>query len=71
MKLRELRLKQGLSQAELARQAGVEQTRISALERERRTPHLATLERLAAALRCAPVDLLEDRYHRVPRRRAS
>jgi uncharacterized protein len=48
------RLKAGMSQAELARRAGVPPTMVSAYERDRRQPTLPTLLRL---LRAAGFDL--------------
>ena len=47
--LREAREGAGLTQAELAQRAGVTQSVISAYERGRREPGLATLQRLVAA----------------------
>jgi uncharacterized protein len=43
------RLKAGLSQRELAERAGVPTTMISAYERDKRQPTLATLSKLVAA----------------------
>lgn len=54
------RLKAGLSQGELARRAGVPPTMVSAYERDRRQPTLATLLRL---LRAAGFEL---RFHLAP-----
>lgn len=54
------RLKSGLSQGQLAKRAGVPPTMISAYERDRRQPTLATLLRL---LRAAGFDL---RMHLAP-----
>jgi transcriptional regulator with XRE-family HTH domain len=48
------RLKAGITQAELARRANVSTTMVSAYERDRRQPTLATLQRL---LRAAGFDL--------------
>lgn len=75
------RLKAGVTQAELARRAGVPTTMVSAYERGRRQPTLATLQRLLRAagyelrMHLAPYDphddtlaLLESR--RSPRERA-
>lgn len=49
--LRELRLQQGLTQSQLATEAGIQQGQISKIESGRVTPTIATVERLAAALR--------------------
>jgi len=55
--LQRLRVSAGLSQAELAEQAGMSQRGISDLERgERRTPHAATIRRLAEALRMSETE---------------
>jgi transcriptional regulator with XRE-family HTH domain len=67
VRLREMREKRGLSQMALAVRAGLYPGHISVLERELRgAAKLTTLERLAKALRCSVVDLLDDRYHRIP-----
>ncbi len=49
-RLRELRLEKGLTQVQLAVQAGTSPGLINQTERGRRTPTLPTLEKLAAAL---------------------
>lgn len=60
------RLKAGLSQGQLAKRAGVPATMISAYERDRRQPTLATLRRLLRAagfdllMHLAPADLHDD-----------
>jgi transcriptional regulator with XRE-family HTH domain len=55
LRIRELRERQGWSQAELARRAGVAQSMVSRLERGRlESVHLPTLEKLARALGCDP-----------------
>jgi transcriptional regulator with XRE-family HTH domain len=59
-KLRDLRRQLGLTQVELARRAGTSQAAISAYEAGAKTPSLATLERLAAAMG-AEVDLVGPR----------
>ncbi|ULR41372.1 helix-turn-helix domain-containing protein [Thermus sp. NEB1569] len=57
-RLRELRLKRGLSQYELARAANVSQGLIWQIEAGRKTPRLKTLLRLAEALSVSPEELL-------------
>jgi len=47
--IRELRRRQGLTQADLARRAGTSQPVISAYEHDRRDPSLATLRKLVEA----------------------
>jgi len=57
-RLRELRTKGGMSQEQLADAAGLHRTHISLIERDQRSVRLETLERLAAALRVQPHELL-------------
>jgi transcriptional regulator with XRE-family HTH domain len=47
--LQEARRRSGLTQAELARRAGVPQSTVAKIERGRRDPSLSTLERLVRA----------------------
>ena len=47
--LQEARRQSGLTQAELARRAGVPQSTVAKIERGRRDPSLSTLERLVRA----------------------
>ena len=47
--LQEARRRAGLTQAELARRAGVPQSTVAKIERGRRDPSLSTLERLVRA----------------------
>jgi transcriptional regulator with XRE-family HTH domain len=49
-RLRELRSRAGLTQAELSRKAGLTQPTVSRLERSLKKPALATAQALAAAL---------------------
>ena len=60
LNLRRLRSAAGLSQEELADRAGIDRTYVSALERERYAATIDMIERLAAALRVKPLDLLID-----------
>lgn len=60
MNLRALRAKRGLSQEELAEEASLDRTYVSALERERYAASVDTLERLAAALKVSPEQLLRS-----------
>ena len=52
VRLRELRLKRGLTQVQLAESCGFPQTRISELERGEHAPNLVTMVRIALALEC-------------------
>ena len=52
--LEQARLAQTLSARELARLAGVETGTVTRIERRKRTPHMATIRKLAAALGCDP-----------------
>lgn len=61
LRLREVREARNLSQADLARLAGVAQCHISDLERGRRKPSFEVLVRLAKALECSLDDLVDLR----------
>lgn len=58
-RLREIREKQGLSQAELAERAGTSQSQIDRLEKGHRRLTVDWLNRLSQALRCTPTEILE------------
>ena len=56
--IRELRMKQGISQNELAHRAGIKQSVLSYIESGRtKNPRIDTLAAIAAAL-CVPVEKL-------------
>lgn len=57
-RLRELRRKHKLTQAQIAERSGLLQHHISELENGLRMPSLVTLLKLAAAIGCKPTDLL-------------
>jgi transcriptional regulator with XRE-family HTH domain len=57
-KLKSTRLRRNLSQDALASLAGISVSYVSMLERERRSPPLANVERIAGALRVPPASLL-------------
>ena len=58
--LREIRKKRGMSQAELARRAGIPQGVISYIECGRtKHPRVDTMQAIAAALQCTVDDLLQ------------
>ena len=57
--LQEARRRAGLTQAELARRAGVPQSTVAKIERGRRDPSLSTLERLVRAAGLEPVAVAE------------
>ncbi len=59
--LRELRRASGLSQEELADRAGLHRTYVSAVERGERNLTVASLEKLAAALKCKFIELVTPR----------
>lgn len=59
-RVREVRLDAGLSQEALAEAAGLHPTFISNVERGYRVPSVPTLLRLAAGLRVAPGELLNE-----------
>jgi putative transcriptional regulator len=53
-----LRKQAGVTQSEFADQVGLHRVTVSDYERGHRDPHMSVLRRLAAALNCAPADLL-------------
>lgn len=57
--LREARKKLGLSQEQVAERSGVHATEISRIEAGKRDPRVSTVERLAAAVRLNPGQLLD------------
>ena len=57
-RLREIRKARGLSQEDLAHEAGLHRTHVSLIERSRRAIRLETLIRLAEALNVEPAALL-------------
>lgn len=58
MNLKEIRLNRGMTQEELAKVCGLEQSRISRYEAGDREPDLETLRKLAAALDCTLDELI-------------
>lgn len=60
LRLKELREERGLSTTELARLAGVSRGYISLIENGQRQINARLLEALSKALRCSPVDLIDD-----------
>lgn len=62
MKLRveELRKKAGLTVEALAERAGMSKSYVSEIKTGRKQPNARTLERLARALGCSVVDLIDD-----------
>ena len=59
MKLRELRIQNVLTQAELARKAGVATVTVTAIERGIQLPTPKTSRKLAAALEVVPTEIDE------------
>ena len=59
-KLKHWRLANTMTVRDLAAQSGVNHSAISEIERGLRSPHPATIRKLAAALGVEPVDLLQD-----------
>ena len=64
MKLKEIRVKQGISQRELARRLGTTPQNISQYESGKRKPKLPTLNKIAAALGVSATDLLDTEERR-------
>ena len=60
IRLRQLRKLRGLTQPALAALAGLSASTIYLIEAERRKPSLRTIERLASALDCDLLDLIES-----------
>ena len=58
-KLKEVRLRKGLSQGDVARILGVHRTYISGLERGARNPSLLTVQKVAKALGIRSKELIE------------
>jgi transcriptional regulator with XRE-family HTH domain len=56
--LRILRKQKGLSQEELAFQAGINRNYVGQIEREEKSPTVDTLEKLAMVLKVEPSELL-------------
>lgn len=67
--LHDARKQRRFSQETLATRAKVSISYISMLEREQRTPPLATLESLAKALSVSPLDLLREKARPAGKRR--
>ena len=60
MRIKRLRADRQLSQAELAERAGISHGYLARLETGRQDPTIATLEKLARALKVRVAELLED-----------
>lgn len=58
--LRKIRLQHGLSQEALGMEADLHRTFISMVERGERNVTIATVEKLAKALKCRMADLMPD-----------
>ena len=56
-RLKALRIEAALTQAELAKEAGVAVNTVAELERDEREPHMSTARKLAKALGVAPREL--------------
>jgi transcriptional regulator with XRE-family HTH domain len=63
-RLREVRIGCALSQEELAARAGLHRTFVSMVERGKRNVTLATVEKLAKALKCRMAELMPDAVER-------
>lgn len=55
--VRRLRVEQGLTQEQLAHEAGIDLTYVGGIERGRRNPSVDVLSRLSAVLKAEPCDL--------------
>jgi transcriptional regulator with XRE-family HTH domain len=56
-RMREIRMKRGLTQQDVAERAGIAQTHVSDIELGFKLPNLLTVVRLAVALECMVVQL--------------
>lgn len=65
-RLEELRVARDLSQLELSRRSGVDQSTISLYEANKRQPGLPILRKLAVALECGVIDLLASPGSSIP-----
>ena len=59
MKLRDLRIRAGLSQEDFAKRVGVDQSAVCLWERGKTAPMLRRIPKIAAALDCTEYDVLE------------
>ena len=59
VRLKALRIRRALSQADLAEKSGVARTTINRLERELEEPYPSTIRKLAEALDVEPHELME------------
>ena len=58
--LKRLRQREALTQAELAKQAGIAEVTLSRIERNAADPHMSTIRKLARVLDVHPRDLVGD-----------
>ncbi len=58
IRLREIRIRAGLTQVELAKRARMDQADISRIEKGAKAISLDVLDRLCRALKCEPGDIL-------------
>jgi len=59
-RLKNRRLRAGLTQDELARKAGTTQTTVARIERDAVEPEVTTIRKLARALGTTPADLIPE-----------
>lgn len=58
--LKRLRTREALTQAEVAKQAGITEVTLSRIERNQTNPHMSTIRKLARVLNVHPRDLVGD-----------
>ena len=58
--VRRLRIREAMTQRELAQLAGITETTLSRVERDEREPHMSTVRKLAEALGVHPRELIGD-----------
>jgi len=60
LRIREIRKERGMTQAQLAKMVGVDQSAVAQWEAEKSGPHRNKLSKLAQALECTVDDLLKN-----------
>lgn len=63
-RLKELRNEKGLSTQELATQTGIKPSRVNFYEKDKGTPTLPILQRLANGLECTIFDIIDEPFGR-------
>jgi transcriptional regulator with XRE-family HTH domain len=56
--VRRLRIREAMTQRELAQKAGITETTLSRVERDEREPHMSTVRKIANALEVHPREII-------------